>query len=75
MTRVNLIMVDILESKEVLRTIDISNVLVADNSVLDFECNKIGNEKQILKGINNWISERGNKQHETILELKSYTIN
>jgi hypothetical protein len=75
MTRVNLIMTDILENKEVLRTIDISNILVADNSILDFECNKIGNESQILKGINNWIIERGNKQHETILELKSYTIN
>ncbi len=75
MTRVNLIMTDILENKEVLRTIDVSNILVSDNSILDFECNKIGNESQILKSINNWIIERGNKQHETILELKSYTIN
>jgi hypothetical protein len=55
MTRVNLIMTDILENKEVLRTIDISNILVADNSILDFECNKMS---KLQYWIDRWLLVR-----------------
>ena len=75
MKTVTIQMTDLLSGLEVKRTIDSSNVMVADNSVFNFECNVLGNEEQQRKCLEKWISERGNEQHDTILELKSWTIN
>lgn len=75
MRNVIITMEDLLEEKEVVRTIDISNITVPNHkAALDFEHDVVGNEEQQRKGIEAWISERGNKQHNTILELKSWEI-
>ena len=69
-------MQDELNNKLVERTIDGSNLLVNDdNAPLGFECSIIGNIKQQEQSLNNWIMERGNEQHDTILTLVSWTIN
>ena len=75
MRNVTITMIDLLEEKEVIRTIDISNLMVPDASAaLDYECNVLGNEAQQIEGIKIWINQRGNDQHETILEYVSHEI-
>jgi ribosome recycling factor len=76
MKTVTLFMFDELNEKQVERTIDISNVTVADTNAPDgWECDVIGTTEQQRKGLNAWISERGNEQHDTILTLQSWAIN
>lgn len=75
MKTVTIQMTDLLSGLDVERTIDLSNVIVSDNSVFNFECHVVGNEEQQRKCIETWISERGNEQHNTILELKNWKIN
>ena len=69
-------MQDELNEKVIERTIDASNLLVNnDNAPLGFESSIIGNTKQQERSLNNWILERGNEQHDTILTLISWVIN
>ena len=76
MTTVTLKMYDELNQKNVERTIDGSNIMVADTNALPgMECNKIGNDQQIKEKLDQWINERANKQHNTILSLINYKIN
>lgn len=76
MTTVTLKMQDELNGTTVERTIDGSNLLVADeNAILNHECQVLGNDNQIINNLNVWINQRGNDQHETILSLISYKIN
>jgi hypothetical protein len=76
MKTVTLIMLDELTEKQVERTIDISNVTVPNYNAADgWECDIIGTVEQQRKGLNMWINERGNQQHETILTLVSWSIN
>jgi len=73
MTTVTVKMKDILNGNtEVKRTICTSNIMVSCNT---WNCNKIGNETQIIKALKLWITERAEAQHETILDLISYQIN
>lgn len=58
------------------RTIDITNLMVNDvNAPSGWERDILGTEKQQREKINQWISERGNEQHETLLSLVSWEIN
>jgi hypothetical protein len=69
-------MQDELNEKVIERTIDASNLLVNnDNAPLGFEHSIIGNVQQQKASLNNWILERGNQQHDTILTLISWVIN
>jgi|LakMenE18May11ns_1017448.scaffolds.fasta_scaffold8665755_1 hypothetical protein len=62
-------------TKEVVREICISNILVSDNSAPSgWECSIIGTIEQQRKKLNEWISERANEQHNTLLSLKSWVI-
>lgn len=76
MKTVTLKMWDELNEVNLERTIDGSNLLV-NNSNADFgwESHTVGTDKQIEDNLNVWINERGNEQHDTILKLKSWTIN
>ena len=70
MTDLNLILTDELTNKEVTRTIDITNIMVASNGAME-----VARDEDTRRSlINDWICERGNLQHETILTLKSYSI-
>jgi hypothetical protein len=76
MSTVTLKMLDLLENKEIERTIDISNVMVNNSKApLNFEHDILGTKEQQRERLNNWIDERGNKQHDTILELISWAFN
>lgn len=76
MTTVTLKMYDELNETNVERTIDGSNLLVNDtNAPEGWESDIVGNKKQIEANLNKWISERGNDQHDTILTLKSWSVN
>jgi hypothetical protein len=81
MNTVTVTMIDELDAqsngtKEVVREICISNLMVNDSSaLLDCECNVLGTIEQQRTRLNNWISERANEQHNTLLSLKSWTIN
>lgn len=76
MKTVTLTMWDELNQVIVKRTIDGSNVLVNDSSALwGWESHTVGTNSQIEENLNNWIIERGNTQHDTLLTLKSWKIN
>ena len=75
MLSVTIFMQDELNGNKVERTIDGSNLMVADNSTFGWECNKIGTSEEIESNLNNWIKERGNQQHETLLTLEGWRIN
>ena len=72
-------MIDLLTDNqdEVVRTIDISNIQVPNyDAPIGWECDKIETDKEKqIKLIEKWIDDRANNQHETILELVSFTIN
>ena len=69
-------MYDELNEVNVERTICRSNIMVADeNAALGWECQVIGTNEQIKRLLNEWIRERANEQHDTILTLKSWTVN
>lgn len=76
MLTVTIKMYDELNEVDVERTIDGSNLMVSDNDAPSgWECNILGNEKQIKNNLERWIDERGNEQHETILTLVGWEIN
>lgn len=76
METVTLTMLDEITEKEVVRTIDISNVMMPNyNAELGWECNIIAPTEKQEALLERWINERGNKQHDTILTLKSWEIN
>lgn len=70
MQNVNLKMNDLLNDSIVERTIDISNAMTSGSV-----CWELGNKETQKEGLERWISERGNDQHETILELVSWSFN
>lgn len=78
MQTVTVVMIDLFSTtqEEVVRTIDISNICVVDSSAnLDWECNVIATKEKQAKLLEQWIRDRANEQHNTLLELKSWTIN
>lgn len=76
MRNVSLKLYDELAEINVDRVIYISNLMVNNTSApIGWESNVLGNEDQQRKGIENWINERGNDQHDTILSLISWSIN
>lgn len=62
---IELKMKDLLNDTTVTRQIDLSNI---------FTGHKPATKENQTDLLNRWISERGNNQHETILELKSWEI-
>ena len=62
-------MFDELNQVNVERTICASNVMVSAS-----DCRKIGTEEQQKTLLNDWIAQRANQQHETILSLLSWEI-
>jgi len=67
MTTVTLKMNDLLNETTVERTIDATN---SYSSGLDYW--ELKGESEQRESLERWISERGNDQHETILELISW---
>lgn len=75
MTSVILKMNDLFNEKQVEREIDISNLYVPNyNAPLNFEHDILGTPEQQRKNLEQWIKERGNQQHDTLLELVSWEI-
>jgi hypothetical protein len=75
MKTIELTMKDELKNVTVIRNIDISNAMVNDTeAALGWEGQKIGTDAQIKNNLNEWIKERGNAQHDTILTLLYYKI-
>jgi len=66
---IELTMVDELSGETVKRVIDITNALV-DNGT----ARVLGDRESQRRRLNNWIEERGNKQHDTILRLVDWSI-
>ena len=67
--QVSLTMKDELTGQIVSRTIDKTNAMKSGAS-----CWEMGNEASQRKRLENWIAERGNKQHETLLQLVSWSF-
>ena len=70
MKNVTLKMTDLLSEKEVVRTIDATKAYTSGSV-----CWEKRGEAEQRKSLERWISERGNEQHETILELNSWEFN
>jgi|Laugrespbdmm15sn_2_1035079.scaffolds.fasta_scaffold131305_1 hypothetical protein len=70
MTTVTVTMIDELTGEKVTRTIDATNAYKSGSV-----CYELGNNESQKKQLNNWISERANKQHNTILNLVSWEFN
>ena len=70
MKTVTLIMNDILNETTVTRTIDALNAY-SNGSV----CWELQGENEQRRNLENWIKERGNEQHDTLLELVSWSFN
>jgi hypothetical protein len=70
MKTVTLQMIDCLTNEFVERTIDATNAYSSG-----VYCWELKGESEQRKNLNNWISERGNKQHKTELELISFHFN
>lgn len=70
MNTVTLKMNDLLNGVEVERTIDAINAFSSGSF-----CWELKSEKEQKENLNKWINERGNEQHETILELVSFEFN
>ena len=66
-TTVTLTMLDECTEQEVTRTIDITNAMDT--------CSELKGIESQRKNLQNWINERGNEQHETILTLLSWELN
>jgi hypothetical protein len=76
MNTVTIKMTDEITEKEVVRTIDISNLMIPNyNAQIGWECNIIAPKEKQSELLEKWINERGNKQHDTILTLNSWEIN
>ncbi len=70
MRTVTLTMTDTLNNKEVIRTIDGLNAY-SSGSV----CYELRGENEQRRNLENWISKRGNEQHNTKLTLVSWNLN
>ena len=72
MQTIKVYLFDTLKKKHLQREIDVSNFYVIDyvNECLKFE-NRMPKQEIIL---NDWINERGNEQHDTILMLVNWEI-
>lgn len=70
MTDMTINMTDTLTGKEITRTVDIS-VIHIDNGT----CWEVAKGEERQRGlIKEWIEELANDQHDTILDLNSWTI-
>ena len=69
MRDVKLNMTDEMTGEKVERTIDITNAM-SSGSV----CWELRGEDEQRKRLQNWIDERGNEQHDTLLTLNSWEI-
>jgi hypothetical protein len=71
MKQVKVTMIDLLSENQAVveRTIDISNISISDGT-----CRQIGSFDRQKKLLEDWIKERANHQHETLLKLKSWKI-
>lgn len=67
---VTLVMEDQFTGEEVIRTIDKSNAMT--NGAV---CWEMRGEQDQREALERWINDRGNEQHETILELRSWSFN
>lgn len=69
-------MIDGFTGKPVTREIDISNFSVNDCSApAGWECDKIEDDKEKQRALlERWINERANDQHDTFLELVSWSV-
>jgi len=67
MTTVTITMIDEFTGETVIRTIDANNAYKSGTY-----CYELGNNESQKKQLNNWIIERANKQHNTILNLISW---
>lgn len=75
MRQIKLDLYDPLNEKSIERTIDVSNVLIPDeNAKLGFEKSVLGTEQETYTKITEWIVERGNYQHDTILVCQNFEI-
>ncbi len=70
MNTVTLTMIDIFTEETITRTIDATNAM--SNGSISWE---LGNEENQKVCLERWINERGNDQHETILNLVSWEFN
>lgn len=70
MNTVTLQMIDELTGQTVSRTIDITNAMSNGQY-----CWELKGENEQRKNLNNWILQRGNEQHATILTLVSWSFN
>ena len=70
MKTVTLTMNDLLNETTVTRTIDALNAY-SSGSV----CWELKGENEQRRNLENWIEERGNDQHDTLLDLVSWTFN
>jgi hypothetical protein len=69
MENVTVTMNDLFTGKQVERTIDITNVMIAGS-----ECQEIAPRHIQERLLNEWIEDRANEQHDTILELVSWEV-
>lgn len=69
MYQVKLTMKDLFSEEVVERTIDGTNAM--KNGSVSWE---LGNKEEQRESLNRWINERGNSQHETILELIDWEL-
>ena len=67
MTTVTVTMIDEFTKETIIRTIDATNAYKSGTY-----CYELGNNESQKKQLNNWIIERANKQHNTILNLVSW---
>lgn len=70
MKTVTLNMKDLLNGGQIERTIDATNAYSSGDIAWELRT-----ESEQRKNLENWILERGNKQHDTILELVSWNFN
>lgn len=65
MRAVKVTMTDDFTRETITREIDITNAMIN---------NMIASDAQITENLNQWINQRANQQHETILTLVSYEL-
>lgn len=68
-TTVTLNMTDEFTGKKIKRTIDISNAMTSGSTAWELR-----DKNAQRKALEQWIEDRGNEQHDTILKLDSWTI-
>jgi len=69
MNDVTLQMIDVFTGKQVARTIDITNAMTSGE-----QCLELRDEQSQRAALQSWINERGNQQHDTMLDLVSWSF-